>query len=738
MAASSDMKLTASDEVPEPAPKKRRGRRSKAELMKEREELQRQRDLEEAKRKEEEVMFVFILNLGISVRIINFLQALWEKEQEKLVQEGGRRKRRAAKAASDKVQATISTLKSKADSDDEDIEKDEDSDDDALVDLKFADHFKVVKMGPTEKYKCIHCDTSFNTKTLVSNHVLKEHIESVKNTEVDDDDEEFAEDDEDIDEADDIVTDDEEEEDDDDNFDGKHTKRSKGRTVALFKRTSGQILPGQDYLKQEATFVAQNYNQNLFEAFHTTKSDWSLLKKNEVGKVMSSFKTQIKVNGSQVLAFEGQKCSTKKENHVFFAGGPITASAWCSGSEIPTLAISTRSSGQDQKSLIQVWQMTEDDAKPLRMVLAMVHDFGHVSEVAWAPSGNESKGVKTSQLARLGVLAVACQDECIRLLSVCQPKELTSKSNWVKANAVMTLKMRPQSAKDTCTAISWSRSLKHRVIAGGFTNGVVALWDLLQCDKSPFRDGSILYPYKKILAHTFPITSVDLKPTSLQEYPQFMATAAGDRHVAIWDLHRSFKPLRSTKRTLVTTVSWLAHHSNHVIASSDDVFTFGCTRTLMVEFGKDKPIYTPIMCQNSAIHKHSYNVWANSILSGTNGGELILMLVPTIGFSLDRRVLAPRRIFIQRASTVANGEGITLEDFALTEVTIKDKSSEKRMVPTDPDSMSAEDVTEEPLTTITAVSHHPDASKANLVFCGDEAGLGRVINVEFLRDIAKR
>lgn len=83
--------------------------------------------------------------------------------------------------------------------------------------------------------------------------------------------------------------------------------------------------------------------------------------------------------------------------------------------------------------------------------------------------------------------------------------------------------------------LSWSREKDHAIIAAGFSNGYVALWDLTS--SSPILlSGTTLNPFHKFYAHDHAVTVVGLMPYGDN---RFLVTASLDRLSIIFELSMS-------------------------------------------------------------------------------------------------------------------------------------------------------------------------------------------------------
>ena len=236
------------------------------------------------------------------------------------------------------------------------------------------------------------------------------------------------------------------------------------------------------------------------------------------------------------------------------------------------------------------------------MEMGIVHDFGKIWCLKWCPSGCEDidqgsrdKNVQNQFLPRLGLLAAACSDGTIRIFSI--PKLSTLQNH--NRDRVSLCRAQPRSIltlghsglaeenviSATCLSLSWFKGRGHRVIAGAYADGNIAIWDLetksmlLRTQPNP-NEGAMIYPYLYFRAHLTGVKiSLDLGTEALKEglededmfvddaddgdescfFPRYLATGASDRVFAVWDLidgvtagsMGTILPIRQFRRHLV-------------------------------------------------------------------------------------------------------------------------------------------------------------------------------------------
>lgn len=683
--------------------------------------------------------------------------------QEPELTPSGRLKRRAASKASAKVMEAISYLK-KASADEGAAEEDLESGDEGecfrasdIVDLK-GKLERVTAEDGGRNFRCELCLEVFDSKVKGEEHLVGAHSEEL-NQEDDDDDLSDAMNEEDDDDFDDSTFDDSEVV-DFDSLDGRGRGRWRPR-VRDFERAR-PLVPCTEMVQLEAKFRDAHFHKNAFSQLHSRRVDWTVLSEVEVAGYLPPMETSIpfssKLN-TEAAEASAPKClkrftaSKEKRSLTLFAGGPIWAADWLptsSASEGNYLALSADlnteqeqniSSKSAARGLIQIWKFSEDFSEA-ECCLCIAHDYGKVWCLRWCPSGNASEAPTSEHLPRLGLLSAACSDGAIHLLSVCRPESLPGASSPVFVRTRPSLSLVSQSNSRGparhCLKLSWSRRVNHRVIAGAFSDGSFALWDILSEEDDLARDGNRLYPYKMVAkAHASSINGIDLADASASDdsdLPSELVTGSSDRVCSVWSLDDASssslsRPRQSVKRGLVTDVSWLRHHPAQVAVSFDDVFLQSHTHSVVFEFSDGCTRTHPIIAQNAAVWSQSYNPWLNVLLAATATGELIVFMGPQVERALEHdKETKKRRAYVYRTE-VQEEEGEE-ESASLCFV---DMVADVQNAPLSelkrawyPEQMALEDLTRSRVASIHRVAQNTNPHTLGWVFSGGQAGIGRV------------
>ena len=577
-----------------------------------------------------------------------------------------------------RLSEAIAELKNRED--DVDIKDDGEGDDDAAyvaaneADLEGRYDVKKSEDG-RKKFHCSLCDFVGDHKAGVESHLVSEHAGYLAG----DADDEFNDDDDDniSDEEPDVDFGDDE---DDSSCFGEEHNVSRKKSTGHSRAKPSTLEPVVDYFFYERAFRRDNFDQHRFEKLNTTAAEWKLVKSEaEKAKFLpdddKSPKFSFQPSHTKSLPQKPQQLplfsSTGSNGNgaYLFAGGPICAVSWCPNSDdsssstsLPRfLALSTWRPvddgdpiGGEKKALIQIWSY--DASAKFRFGIA--HPHGAVRSLQWCPSGN-SASAKQKYLSRLGLLAAASSDGVVRVFSVCHPDNLKSNAVYL-AKPVRTLETGDLGSgkPPDCLSMAWYRGVGHRVIAAGFSCGLVALWDLNQTEDSLQLEGDKLFPYLTINAHMTMVTTIDLGDKGCKSEPEFPAlilTGSADRHCSVWDLDGgpalTSVPVHSVKNSHVTDVKFVRSYpgGGNAIVAFDDAFRSSSTSVAALDFDASGSKAWPIASQNSPVWSLSYNPWLGSIVMGTGGGEVVLYVGAKIGKPLEfDKDTSRRRAFLFR------------------------------------------------------------------------------------------
>ncbi|XP_066532194.1 general transcription factor 3C polypeptide 2 [Hoplias malabaricus] len=375
-----------------------------------------------------------------------------------------------------------------------------------------------------------------------------------------------------------------------------------------------------------------------------------------------------------IKRFESLLPHADRWDSLFFAGGPVWAMEWCplpdGAAEIQYAALYCNKGMDDrhkmdvpftEQALLQIWdlgqlQMSRPASSP-QLAYALAVDDGCIWDMKWCPAGawelpNTDK--KTFQMPRLGLIAAAFSNGTIAVYSLPHPEALKrqNKASGEASQAsliyhvqpVMTLKLGSSQADHSslsgqCFSIDWLPVKPHNLLAAGFYDGIVALWNLstkspLQRVRSPDRS-LCLYPYHCFPAHDNRIRSLSWCRAS----SVLLATVAEDRMAKLWDTTKTCVPLKTIKRFLPTEVSWPILWSGIFLTQESCFSALGHQGLHYLDSGYlgQKPFF--VCTRKATVWSHSVSDWVNSCLMGDNIGDLVCSLLcdPDCNYSNTKR-----------------------------------------------------------------------------------------------------
>lgn len=453
-------------------------------------------------------------------------------------------------------------------------------------------------------------------------------------------------------------------------------------------------------------FRLASYSDKVFPDLVPSKTEWSLLLENlelYVPRATKSIPIQFQSTSQgmsglphQFSIFEGQVIDGVS---TFFTGGPVWAMEWCpipmhvclSENSPPSeyLAVSTHHNMDDTfcvpkcysfPNIIQFWECGNLSSKSVlqhpKLALALAHDYGTIWSLAWCPSGAydinpESSKVATQSWKRMGLLAAGCSSGDVQVFAIPFPDELVSHQNQrvlpvYKSKPSLTL-VTNFTEPSQCTRVTWYQGRGHGLIAAGYCNGMVALWDLETLPPLLWdAEHSTLKPFQCFQAHLTVISALSFNP----EYDgRFFMTGSHDRGVKFWDMEDLSAPMTHHRRGYVTDGVWLNLWISS-ITSYDDAFQHEHTNSTLHpvrDYGY-KPY--PLLTQNSVAWCLSYNEWINATAQGSEAGEIVVTFSSQLmrgldneKSSIDKRIMASytqlKKLISGNSSTKQLGEVVT-------------------------------------------------------------------------------
>uniref|UniRef100_A0A3Q3X5Z4 Uncharacterized protein n=1 Tax=Mola mola TaxID=94237 RepID=A0A3Q3X5Z4_MOLML len=355
-----------------------------------------------------------------------------------------------------------------------------------------------------------------------------------------------------------------------------------------------------------------------------------------------------------LVRFTSVPADPNRWDMLLFAGGPVWAMEWCptpDGAPVTQYVALACHRGMDDQhyvnkmyggpALIQLWDVGKLEcnnrySQPI-LVYGLAQDKGFIWHLKWCPAGgweSPTCGTNAPLLPRLGLLAVATSNGVVTIYSLPHPDALNTnkkQDNCGKtAQGVVTLKLGSFNAprherSGQILSMDWLPEKPHNIIAIGFYDGIVGLWDLttkstLLRVREPDRSLSLL-PYRCLLAHDHAVRAVAFCPSYL------LVTAGEDRYVKTWDLRRPYNPITALKRCLTNEIYWPLNASGFMLAQDNSY------ASLVVHyFDLNQRSYFAIP-RTATVWSISYTDWLNSVLTSDAFGEVIFAVLPHICYT---------------------------------------------------------------------------------------------------------
>ncbi|XP_075210737.1 uncharacterized protein LOC142318092 [Lycorma delicatula] len=336
------------------------------------------------------------------------------------------------------------------------------------------------------------------------------------------------------------------------------------------------------------------------------------------------------------------------DTKLLFTGGPVWALAWCPVPLEETrqfLAVAchpdmnllhTQGSVYSYNNIIQIWDCghydnledMKNESSPT-FKLGLAHSHGAVWSLEWCPDGCFQPA-----FSRLGLLAAGFSDGKVLVYSIPSRPISTKRLPIFKSKPVVELDLVNEEPAQ-CTRIAWSKTCPFNILACGYSDGLIALFDLTS--SSPLlRNDTTLYPFHMFQAHCKAITGLNFLP---KEGNNYILTASSDRDIKFWNLSDTSGPVSISqlyRMITVTDVVWLNHW---LCAASiyDDALGYGLINVSLNgyrDFMFGQPF--PIMSQNCLNWSLSYNDWTNALATSSDAGEISL-LYPRQLFFVDEK-----------------------------------------------------------------------------------------------------
>ncbi|XP_068120886.1 general transcription factor 3C polypeptide 2-like [Hyperolius riggenbachi] len=367
-----------------------------------------------------------------------------------------------------------------------------------------------------------------------------------------------------------------------------------------------------------------------------------------------------------------------------FVGGPVWSMEWCptpagSGAcQYLALYCHREMDARHQlhvthrgPALLQLWSLGNltidsscDSAASFCYGLAV--DEGCVWDMKFCPSGGwelPSTPRKTTQMARLGLLAVAFSSGHVDIYSLPHPDSIQShrksqvKDPWkltiCKVECVVRLHVGSIKAcnpgeNGQCFSLSWVHSKPHQFLAAGFHDGTVSIWDLMtKSVLQKVRQGHVVkqYPFLSFLAHNQAVRSIEWCKVD----SNFLVTCSGERCLKFWDLRRLAAPINDFRRFQSTEITWLLPYCGVVVAQDNCHAAHGQCGVHYVDSGFMGYKSFFAAPRRGTVWSVSGSDWLGMVIAGDITGEVMAIVMPFLNVpSINAKRPSDRRFPIYK------------------------------------------------------------------------------------------
>lgn len=276
-------------------------------------------------------------------------------------------------------------------------------------------------------------------------------------------------------------------------------------------------------------------------------------------------------------------------------------------------------------SVIQLWSF-EDSSKGevISHLYSIAIDNGPIWDMKFCPSGGYN------DTDRLGLLACTSLSHKIYIYALPLPDNVKKDSDEVlmlKLDASLILDSGITDRSAFSCKLSWSRYKNHSLLAAGFSNGFVSLWNLdLRSSLLSKRtsEGSLLLPFNTFVAHQEAITCLVLHRSSNADY---LLTGSKDRRLRVFQLNDDTPSVEIFCLKCPSRVSAAEWPANWIafFYSCDSEYTFQRSELKLKNPNELGPImdYGSLSNITSSITDVAVNEWTDNIYFGSIAGDVL-------------------------------------------------------------------------------------------------------------------
>ncbi|KAH1023930.1 uncharacterized protein LOC109543640 isoform X1 [Dendroctonus ponderosae] len=462
---------------------------------------------------------------------------------------------------------------------------------------------------------------------------------------------------------------------------------------------------------------------------------------------------------------------------TLYCGGPVSNLAWLptpfnEESHDQILAVSVFNDGNadysvdriyNEPHIIQFWKIENLDFNEKSKIAStflfgLAVNAGPIWHMEWCPSGclDTSEG---STGRRLGLLAVATADYFVDIYCVDDLKNESDRGLVYSQKPVAKLQLEDEKAPNGlpyyATKISWTKANGHRYIAVGYSNGMIALYDLNSTSSLLRRqdqdDVTVILSSQTFHGHVSCIIGLTL--SHYDNGNRFCFSTSLDKVCIYWDLSNNTK-VSCSRKFGIADGQWLTQWPACLIAEDESTFNDKYLAQTLV-----KPIrgimsgeyWTRYTFSQSGIKSVSFSDWLNLILHGGNAGDVMGLFAHRLFFNIDSKhfkkcyvkclfstsKLVKKDNSSSDSSDVATyGQaaahyGLAFLDYnsgKLTEIPNSNTNDVKRV------KVSQYNIHDYPLQAVTKVALNPNLQYNKMYATGHQAGFVRIRSMTFVKN----
>ncbi|KAK6629735.1 hypothetical protein RUM43_003553 [Polyplax serrata] len=272
------------------------------------------------------------------------------------------------------------------------------------------------------------------------------------------------------------------------------------------------------------------------------------------------------------------------------------------------------------RSLIQIWNcgiLEANEPQQIPKFCLGICEKSEIWDLSWFREDTSTLG-EDGKLARLGLLATASEDGAVRVWSICDPQCLENKNGLPIYETTPVAKLiTDEDLTDNCLKVAVG---SNGLLAGGYGNGIVALWNLKNI-KSPFNEKEgkcfVIRSHLTIQAHRTAITALTFCPNN----SRYISSAAMDRLVKIWDLESTAHPVDVQYKDLCLNSIWCRNWP--LLFYNFDDFQSNKNRGVG-KFVRDIFYERPLACltSDSMCLSLSFSDWFNALCGSNTVGDV--------------------------------------------------------------------------------------------------------------------